>query len=60
MTTDKCFVLVDADYDLAASVTHSDGSHDALVTIMSPQRDQFITMKVADFQRMAAAIDRQF
>jgi hypothetical protein len=57
-TTDKCFVLKDADFDLAASVTHADNGQPAYVTIMALDKDQFITMTVADFDRMAAAIAR--
>jgi len=55
-TTDKCFVLKDADFDLAADVTHADGDQPAYVTIMSRRSGQFVTMTVADFDRMAAAI----
>lgn len=60
MDNDKCFVLKDADYDIAASITYANEGHPAYVTIMAPDKDQFITMTVADFDRMAAAIARRF
>lgn len=55
-THDKCFILVDADFDLAASVSAAEGGQPDYVTIMAPSRDQFITMRADDFRRMSVAV----
>ena len=53
---DKVYVLKDADYDVAATVHPADGGQPAFVTVMSPDRDAYITMRADDFARLAASV----
>lgn len=53
---DKVYILKDTDYDVMASVHAADGGQPALVTVMAPDRDAFITMRADDFTRLAASV----
>lgn len=58
MDSTVIFQIKDADTDIKATAAHRDGSD--LVTIMSPDRDAYITLSLADFRRLVASVDRHF
>lgn len=54
---DKVYILKDRDFDIGASITAAQDGAPDYVTIMAPDRDAFITMRVDDFRRMVDAVN---
>lgn len=57
MTRQEIFRILDADTDLTASLSFSEG-HETLLVLSQPDRGETIVLSVADFRRMAAAVQR--